>query len=453
MKRLALTLFLTIGFLFGMNAQNGLEDPVNAPFGHGEDSVKCRMNLSLMQTSVKAKAYKDAVKPWTDVYTQCPAASKNTFIYGPRIFKALFKTEKDAAKKKEYIDKVMEIYDNRLKYFPEDAKGTVLAYKTYAYQEMMGDKAEPAVIYKWLGEAIDDMGAKMTPNDAYGHYMVASLLVYLNDKTKKDQYIKDYFKTTELVDEAIGTCSAANDQANADYLAQVKEGIVQGFVKSGAGNCETLVEYYAPKVDENKSNKEFLNEVIGALYSVSCNESDLYFKASQYLYEIEPTANAAIGLANRSLRNQDYETAMKYYDQAAELEPDKQKASDYLLMLAQLLSKKGSYSKARQVAYESLKYNPNNGENYVLIAQMYASTAGSIFSESEKRGLVFCAAVDKLIKAKSVDSSVAGKASSLIGKYSGYYMDKETAFMMGIKEGSSAFVPGWIGESTTVRTK
>ena len=84
---------------------------------------------------------------------------------------------------------------------------------------------------------------------------------------------------------------------------------------------------------------------------------------------------------------------------------------------------------------------------------MYASSAQGIFSESEKRGLVFAAAVDKLQKAKSVDSSVTSEANRLINQYAGYYMEKEDAFMMGLKEGESVFVPGWIGENTTIRTK
>ena len=84
---------------------------------------------------------------------------------------------------------------------------------------------------------------------------------------------------------------------------------------------------------------------------------------------------------------------------------------------------------------------------------MYASSSQGIFSEAEKRGLVFSAAVDKLLKAKSVDSSVASEANRLINQYSSYYMEKADAFMMGLKDGESVFVPGWIGETTTIRTK
>jgi len=454
MKKLLLSGFLTIAMVVGVNAQKAGYDPVKAPFGHGEDSINCRLNLSLMQTSAKAEAYESALKPWMAVYENCPASSKNIYIYGPRIFKALYEAAPDAAKKKEYLDKTMEIYDTRIKYYGEDdAKGTILAYKAYDYMELMGEKTDQTVVYSWLGEALKEMKGNMNPLDAYSYYMVASLSQYLNDNSKKDQYLQDYFTVVGYVDQAIASAKSANDQANADYLTMVKDGIVKGFINSGAGDCKTLGEYYADKVEPNKTNKEFLNEVINALGSVGCSETDLYFTASEYLYHLEPSAGAAIGLANKSLRDKDYDTALKYYDEAANLEKDKNKASDYMMQLAGIFSNQRNFAKARQAANDALQYNPNNGEAYILIAQLYASSANNIFSEPEKAGLVYLVAVDKLQKARAVDPSVAGKANSLINRYSAAFMDTETAFMMGIKPGETVFIPGWIGENTTVRLR
>lgn len=453
MKKLLLSGLFLVALIFCVNAQKAGYDPINAPFGHGEDSVRCRENLSLMQTSANAGDYKNALPHWLSVYESCPAASKNTFIYGPRIFKAMHETETDAAKRKEMVDKVMEIYDNRMKYFTDDARGTILTYKAYDYMAMMGDQADPDIMYKWLGEAINEMTCDMVQQDAYSYFMAYSLTEYIKDNTRKDIYIKDYFTITGYVDQAIANARAANDNASVEYLELVKEGIVQGFVSSGAGDCKTLNEYYADKVEPNKTDKDYLNEVLAALSSVGCSDSDLYFTAAEYLYRLEPTASAAIGLASRSLRDKDYDTAIKYYSEAAKIETNKSKSSDYMMQLAGIFSNQRNYARARQAAYDALSYNPNNGEAYILIAQLYAASAGNIFSEPAKAGLVYGAAVDKLQKAKSVDPSVSAKANSLIGRYSAGYMDAETAFMMGIKAGESVFIPGWIGESTTVRLK
>lgn len=452
MRKLLFSGFLAIAMIVGVNAQKAGYDHLNAPFGHGEDSVKCRVNLSLMQTAAKAESYETALIPWTSVYENCPGSSKNIYIYGPRIFKSLFEKETDVAKKKELLDKTMEIYDTRIKYFGnDDDEGTILAYKTYDYMEMMGDQADYNVIYDWLGKAVNDMKDQMYPLDAYSYFIGSSLTKYLNDNSLKDEYITDYFNVVAYVDQAIA--NSADNQANAEYLEMVKEGIVQGFVNSGAGDCKTLTEYYADKVEPNKGNKDLLNEVINALGSVGCTDSDLYFTASEYLHQLEPTANAALGLANKALRDKDFTTAVKYYTEAANLETDKNRSSDYMMQLAGIFSNQRNFARARQAAYDALEYKPNNGDAYILIGQLYASSANNIFPEPEKSGLVYCAAVDKLQRARSVDPSVAGKANSLINSYSAAFLDTETAFMMGYKAGDTVHIPGWIGETTTIRLR
>ncbi|MDR0421501.1 MAG: hypothetical protein LBH72_00615 [Proteiniphilum sp.] len=453
-KKLLLSGLAAIAVVVAASAQKTEYDPVKAPYGHGEDSVKCRLNLSLMQTSAKAEDYNGALNPWLLVYENCPASSKNIYIYGPRIFKAFYTSETDAAKKKEYLDKVMEIYDSRIKYYSkDDARGMILAYKAYDYIELMGERADQSVVYGMLNEAIEDMKDQMNPLDAYSYFMVASLSEYLSDNSKKDRYISDYFRVMGYVDRAIAAFRSANDETSADYLSQVKDGIVKGFVNSGAGDCKTLTEYYADKVEPNKEDKGFLNDMLDAMGSVGCSETDLYFTAAEYLYALEPSAGAALGLANKSLRDRDYDTAVKYYGDAAQMETDKNKASDYMMQLAGIFSNQRNFARARQAAYDALEYNPSNGEAYILIAQLYASSAANIFPEPEKAGLVYLAAVDKLQKARSVDPGVVDKANNLINRYSAAFMDTETAFMMGIKAGESVFIPGWIGETTTVRLR
>src|SRR5690554_6022591 len=203
MKKLLLSGLMATFMVVGVSAQKAGYDPVNSPYGSGQDSISCRENLSLMQTSAKAEAYESALGPWNEVYESCPASSKNIYIYGPRIFKALFASTTDEAKKKEYLDKVMDIYESRMKYFgDDDARGTILAYKTYDYMELMGDKTDQKVVYDWLGEAVKEMKQEMYPLDAYSYYMVASLSQYLADNTKKDQYITDYFSVVGYVDQA-----------------------------------------------------------------------------------------------------------------------------------------------------------------------------------------------------------------------------------------------------------
>ena len=61
-----------------------------------EDSVNCITNISLYSEFYKQANYKDAYKPWREVFLSCPMASENTFIRGATILKYAIDNEKDA---------------------------------------------------------------------------------------------------------------------------------------------------------------------------------------------------------------------------------------------------------------------------------------------------------------------------------------------------------------------
>ena len=67
----------------------------------------------------------------------------------------------------------------------------------------------------------------------------------------------------------------------------------------------------------------------------------------------------------------------------------------------------------------------------------------------------YWAAVDKLQKSKSIDPSEENvqACNALIGRYSSHYPKTAQAFMLNLENGKSFRVPGWIGETTTVRTR
>ena len=107
-------------------------------------------------------------------------------------------------------------------------------------------------------------------------------------------------------------------------------------------------------------------------------------------------------------------------------------------------------SRAKQYANRSIALNPNNGNPYILIAQLYASSP-NWSNEPALNKCTFFAVLDKLYKAKSVDSSVAAKANELINTYSRHTPKDSDLFFIGLKRGDKVTIGGWIGETTTIR--
>ena len=92
---------------------------------YGVDSVSCITNLSLFREYYKQKNYMEALNPWRWTFQNCPKASGNIYKNGPIIIKSMIKER--PKQKKEYVDTLMLIYDQRIEYFGNE--GYVLGRK------------------------------------------------------------------------------------------------------------------------------------------------------------------------------------------------------------------------------------------------------------------------------------------------------------------------------------
>ena len=451
-KVLLLALGCSMG-AFGAYAQKGVDNGTR--FGSGEDSVRCITNISLFTPYAKAGNFKDAYEFWKIVYDECPAATKDIYLYGVRIVGWQIANEKDAAKKAALVEDLMGVYDKRVKYFGNDrkyGKDWIVSRKAQDYLQFKGDNADFDKLYGWLKEIVDEKGDQ-TEALGVSLFTFASLKKMQADQNFKEQYIQDYLKASGILEAQLKAATDANNEKEIKAVSTYKQSVDNGFANSGAADCETLQNMYASKIEENKDNLDYLKETISLLKRVRCQDIEAYFAASGYAYQKEPSAEAAVGLAKQAVKKQDNATAIKFFEEAINLETDVTAKADYCYTLALLSFDANSYSKARQYCQKALELNPNYGNAYLLIGKMYASTAKSVYpGDGVLARAVYYAAIDKFQKAKSVDPSIADEANSLIGSYSAHLPSTEEIFMHpDLEKGKSFSIGGWIGETTIVR--
>lgn len=439
---------------FGAYAQKGVD--TGTPFGSGEDSVRCITNISLFVPYAKAGNFKDAYEFWKQAYDECPGAHKDIYLYGVRIMDWKIKTEQDAAKKAALINDLMGVYDKRVKYFGDDrkyGKDWIIARKAADYLAQMGEeKADPKVIYGWLGEVVNEFGENA---EALGVslYMMSSHQQLIADPNFKSQYLEDYLKCSKIIDGQLKAAQAANNEKEVKALTAYKSAVDGGFANSGAADCETLQNMYASKVEAAKDDLAALKEIVSLLRRVRCQEIEAFYAAAGYAYKLEPSADAAIGIAKQAVKAKDYDTAIKYFEEAANMESDAvSKAEDYYL-IAVLLSEQNNLSKARQYAQKAIETNPDYGTPYILIANLYAKTAKSIYpSDAVLQKAVYYAVIDKFEKARQVDKNVADEATKAINIYRAHLPSTEEVFMHpDLEKGKGFTIGGWIGEHVTIR--
>lgn len=443
----ALSLSSTAAF-----AQKGVED--GSRFGHGEDSIRCLQNISIYTEYVKTNNFKDAYTPWKAVFTEAPFAQVGTYTNGAKILRALIASTKDAAQQKTYFEELMAVHDQRIKYLDQlntlvrtpATKGSILGMKAHDYLGFAGNSFDPNTAYAISKEALELEKA----NSDY--FMFLDFMDIASRKLKKDdsykeQFIQDYLSASSLADQAYKAATKEKDQK---LLKTTKNNIDAYFINSGTATCENLQTIYGPKVAQNKTNLEYLKQVISVMQKLKCTEEEAYFQASEAAHMIEPTAATAAGCAYMYYKKGDIDKSISYFDQAIQLEEDPIEKAEYAYNTAVVLFSKKQLNRAKSYALKSISFNGNNGKPYILIAKMYASSP-NWSDEAALNKCTYFAVIDKLQRAKSVDPSVASEANQLIGIYAGHTPKDEDLFFLGLKKGSSVTIGGWIGETTTIR--
>lgn len=454
--------------------------------GHGEDSLAVRQNFSLYRDYFKQRSWADALEPWEFVFNKAPFSQVRIYPDGAIILEQLTQTETDEAKKQEYFDKLMKVYDQRLANLDglnsfatpttTSTKGNVLCRKAYDYYQFCPAKTKNLeTAYNMFRSGIDDMGPNTEAFVLYG-FIYCSYNRYMADKAndqKRTDFIRDYIECSEICDRLLEQAkeypseTIPADPESEDstkwveqvVLAPEAQKIVDAylptqvqcndlFVQSGAADCAALEKIYTSGVEEHKSDLEYLDAVLKTLEKFECDNSAIYFKASDYIYAIKPTPRAAIAKAKRLIESGNTDGAIKLAQEAVDMETDVNKKATYAYSVAAMYFKKGNASNARAWCKKAIQFKPSLGKAYLLEASCVARLAPA--ANGIERSKYFCLAYDKALKAKAVDPACAGQANKAAANYSMSFYPKSEAFFQGIKGGQAASV---LGESTTLRLR
>ncbi len=433
-------------------AQKGVED--GSRWGHGQDSIECLQNISLYTEYVKTGNYADAYDSWKKVFTDSPLAQSGTYTNGAKILHWLIANSKDGAQQLAYSEELQQVYEQRLKYLNQlneyyenkTSEAEVVGLQAHDYIAY-NPKVDVERAYALLRKAVE-MGGTET-----AYYVLGDLMKISNQKFKKDgdahreALIQDYLDCSNLINSVI---AGIEDEKMLEAARGTKDNIDAYFVNSGAADCESLQNIYSSKIEENKDNLEYLQKVVSVMGMLKCTDQDAYFAAAEYAYAISPSSETAKSLGLRYAKREDYEKAMEYFDKAIALEEEAFKKADLYYTAAVILNSQKKLSNAKSYLQKAIQLNPNDGNSYILLAQMYAGNH-KWTDETALNQCTFYVVIDKLQTAKRVDPSVAETANKLIATYSEYTPKIEDLFMLGLKKGDTVKVEGWINETTTIR--
>lgn len=151
MKRIKSIICLLVTFLFVhyANAQRYGNTP--------SDSAYCVKMLAIFTEMVKQQNLTSAYNSWTILFNKFPMCSQNIYTHGVNVVKNKINNAKNEVERERWIDTLMMVYDNRLKYFAKDSKkfgvGYVLGRKGVDMSKYRPNNIEET--YKILYKSID----------------------------------------------------------------------------------------------------------------------------------------------------------------------------------------------------------------------------------------------------------------------------------------------------------
>jgi len=426
----------------------------------GKYPEKCRLNMSIFYEYAKAKNYTAAYEPWLWCMDNCPKGSKNLYKYGLKIAIDRLKKATPADKEKA-IALVKRVYDQRIVYYP-DHLGKV--YSDYAkFMQSVGASKDD--VFNLLDKAFKSDPAGMGVRSIYQYFQE---ITNRNKDTNVQLVFDTYDDVVEAIEKKIANYTKTKEKLYAlknsgqELSAKNKRKLHAAEVNSAAletvsggldnilgevATCDRLIPLYKQNFEANKSNAKWLKRAASRMNAKDCTDDPLFTKLVEALYAADPSPEAAVLAARVAFKKKDEATAMHFFKEAVDQETDNYKKAGHLFTIAQILQKKRRKQESRSYARKALKFRPNFGEAYLLIATLYASSANACGNDELSKRAVFLAAVDKAKKAKAVDPSKTKRANKYIKSYMASAPTKKTIFIAGLASGSPYKVKCWINET------
>ncbi len=433
----------------------------------------CLSNLSIFAEYAKVKNYDAAYEPWLEVKSQCPKLNIAIYVYGERLLKSFIK-KSEGNKRDEYQEDLLDLYDEWLKHFSKSKSGKnemgkILAIKA---QTMIDYKlADNETIYDVYDMAFtNDPQSFKSPKGLYNYFKIYFELYKENLNVSLEKLFEKYEELTEKFEFEMEAYTSKldlllkkeenNDLISARELRNKKVYEVNmiacdtylnnlNAIIAKESTCENLIPLYRKNFDKFKSDTVWLNRAASRMDSKDCSDDPLFGEMVEALHQLNPSANSAYYLGLLNDKKGKNKLAINYYNESIKLETSDLKKAKTLYKIALKFKKSRQYSQSRSYALKALKFQPSMGSAYLLIGNLYASSANNCgTSQFEKRSIYWLAAKEAK-KASAVDASVRRIARKTALSYEGRAPSKTDIFSEAMG-GKIISIKCWIGKSIKV---
>ncbi len=444
MKSIKMLLTAAVACVSAVAMAQDFSAPQYAKWGDTpEERQQNILRSSYLKEELNNRNYDAAARYFQELVAARPAATVNAYKYGVRLYRAKVNRATSVAQKKAMVDSLMLVYDLRVQHFgndPKEGKAVILDLKARDMLNFNGN--DRAAVRQAFREAIEAGGEQTNPE---------TVLVYFSN------LCEDYKNTDEVMPEEI---IAEYDRLSPFFAdpAQLtyKEQFDAAFGMSEAANCENLEKLFRAKLEKDPENADVLAEAVRLMTRAKC-DSEFYFQVAEKSYEVAPTAQMAIYLAQSFKNKGDYEKASKYLNASLATEQDPAERQKLLTQIAVVELVADNVAAAAKAAREAIELNAEDGVPVFVLAQCYSISTKNC-GEAFARQAAMWAAYDTMSKAVALlenNPEYLDTAKQAAANFRASFPSQEECFMRDLKAGSSYRVDCGLaaGIVTTVRPR
>lgn len=431
-------------FAVAAMAQQDFSDPKYAVWGDTpQEREQNILNSNFLKESLDNKDYNAAAHYLKELLDKAPKASQNTFVRGITLYKNKINRAKSVDEKNMYVDSLLLIYDLRNEYFGSHPK--------YGTPYILDRKAREYLTYK--------------PNDRKGIREAFRAAIEAGGENTDPETVVAYF--SNLCDDYKNTDEVMPDEIIAEYdrltpffadktdLAEYKGQFDAAFGLSGAASCENLEKLFRGKLEAAPDDEALLSQAVALMSRAKC-DGDFYFSLAEKYYQVKPSSETAMFLAQAFQGKGDYPKAKTYLNEALAVEQDPAERQKLLVRIALVGLVSNDIQGAASAARSARDLDPEDGVPYFILGQCYASSAASCGGFAGQA--TFWAAYDTMAKAIELlpsDSEYLEHAKSSLSAFRSRFPSSEECFFNELQEGARYTVNCGTaaGISTTVRAR
>ncbi len=431
------TLFVAASLLLSMATMaQDLSSPIYAKWGETvEERQENIQHANFLKESLDNRNYNQAIFHFKQLLNNAPKASEKAFANALTAFKskinqaelAMAKNMSEAPKYMEIrsvlVDSLMWVYDVRLEHFGSHAKRGVNYIKERKAREYLVYRADDREGVRDLFiDAINVAGSDVEPDLVVTYYNTLCNDFNNTDMIVPATIIEEYERLYAILE----TAGAVEEMKQIDNI----------FSASGAADCAILEDIFKAKITAEPENVEVLKKAVALMGRAGC-KSEYYLTIAEKYYILEPSAEAAMFLAQAFQEMGAYDKAAKYINDALVVETDAKIRHSLMIRLALIDLTANRMSSALKIAREASALNPEDGIPYYIIAQCYASSVNACTGFNQKA--IFWAAYDTMARSVSLlgeDSDMLPSAKSSLHAFRSYFPTVEEGFFNEVKEGA-----------------